>query len=180
MVLPAGVPPASVHLEGGCLMCSATAAWEIGQRGRSCTCGPPVPSRVRWLLRYALLRPGLWLRPGRWNRGAWIPWNRPRGKMVAEWESHPPVEVYEASLCALVEFPAVKGVESVGNAPTSACWQGKCIACLPRPRESIANWRSACKSSASQFRRSIFYPSSFTNCLGLGRGDGIQMVKDGG
>src|SRR3989442_1282410 len=25
-------------------------------------------------------------------------------------------------------------VESVGNAPTSACLQGKCIACLPRPR----------------------------------------------
>jgi hypothetical protein len=25
-----------------------------------------------------------------------------------EWESHPPEEVYEASLCALVEFPAVK------------------------------------------------------------------------
>jgi hypothetical protein len=25
-----------------------------GQGGRSCTCGPSVPSRVRWLLRYAL------------------------------------------------------------------------------------------------------------------------------
>ena len=25
-----------------------------------------------------------------------------------EWESHPPEEVYEASLCALVEFPAVE------------------------------------------------------------------------
>ena len=24
------------------------------------------------------------------------------------WESHPPKEVYEASLCALVEFPAMK------------------------------------------------------------------------
>jgi hypothetical protein len=24
------------------------------------------------------------------------------------WESHPPEEVYEASLCALVEFPAVQ------------------------------------------------------------------------
>jgi hypothetical protein len=30
-------------------------------------------------------------------------------------------------------------VESVGNAPTSACLQGKCIACLPRPR----NWQAA-------------------------------------
>ena len=30
---------------------------EIGQRGRNCTCVPSVPSRVRWLLRYALLAP---------------------------------------------------------------------------------------------------------------------------
>jgi hypothetical protein len=28
-------------------------------------------------------------------------------------------------------------VESVGNAPTSACLQGKCIACLPRPHEEF-------------------------------------------
>ena len=27
-------------------------------------------------------------------------------------------------------------VESVGNAPTSTCLQGKCIACLPRPRKT--------------------------------------------
>ena len=27
---------------------------------------------------------------------------------MREWESHPPEEVYEASLCALVEFPAVE------------------------------------------------------------------------
>jgi hypothetical protein len=31
-------------------------------------------------------------------------------------------------------------VESVGNAPTSACLQGKCIACLPRPH-GILDWR---------------------------------------
>ena len=30
-------------------------------------------------------------------------------------------------------------VESVGNAPTSACLQGKCIACLPRPRKELAS-----------------------------------------
>ena len=29
-------------------------------------------------------------------------------KWLRGWESHPPKEVYEASLCALVEFPAVK------------------------------------------------------------------------
>ncbi len=79
---------------------------------------------------------------------------------------HPPGGVYEAPLCALVEFPAVniadfelafadglqsgvpdqsvitirnpkspieKVVESAGNAPASACLQGRCIACLPRP-----------------------------------------------
>src|SRR5215472_9197206 len=28
-------------------------------------------------------------------------------------------------------------VESVGNAPTSACLQGKCIPCLPRPLLSV-------------------------------------------
>jgi hypothetical protein len=40
-------------------------------------------------------------------------------KWLREWESHPPVEVYEASLCALVEFPAINElVELVGNAPT--------------------------------------------------------------
>ena len=42
-----------------------------------------------------------------------IPGGRPllddwRRKWWRGWESHPPKEVYEASLCALVEFPAVK------------------------------------------------------------------------
>src|SRR5258706_412198 len=55
MALPAGLPPASFRLEGGWLMDSAPAAFEIGQRGRICTCDPSVPSRVRWLLRYALM-----------------------------------------------------------------------------------------------------------------------------
>ena len=30
-------------------------------------------------------------------------------------------------------------VESVGNAPTSTCLQGKCIACLPRPLKKMAS-----------------------------------------
>jgi hypothetical protein len=34
-------------------------------------------------------------------------------------------------------------VESVGNAPTSACLQGKCIACLPRPRKLAGCLRAA-------------------------------------
>ena len=45
-----------------------------------------------------------------------------------------------AAQSAIVYFPfsilAVK-VESVGNAPTSACLQSKCIACLPRPRINL-------------------------------------------
>ena len=31
-----------------------------------------------------------------------------RKQWLRGWESHPPEEVYEASLCALVEFPAVE------------------------------------------------------------------------
>ena len=93
-----------------------------------------------------------------------------RKQWLRGWESHPPEEVYEASLCALVEFPAVlknederwiiedgpagisifnlpfsilavKLVESAGNAPALACLQGKCIACLPRLRFEIPNLR---------------------------------------
>ena len=30
-------------------------------------------------------------------------------------------------------------VESAGNAPASACLQGRCIACLPRPQGEIRN-----------------------------------------
>ena len=33
--------------------------------------------------------------------------------------------------------PQLKLVESVGNVPTSTCLQGKCIACLPRPRKKF-------------------------------------------
>ena len=36
-------------------------------------------------------------------------------------------------------FPQLKLVESAGNAPASACLQGKCIACLPRPQ---INWHA--------------------------------------
>ena len=38
-------------------------------------------------------------------------------------------------------FPQLKLVESVGNAPTSTCLQGRCIACLPRPQKK--NWQVA-------------------------------------
>lgn len=39
---------------------------------------------------------------------------------------------YEAHLNLIL--PAVKVVESAGNAPAWACLQGRCIACLPRPQ----------------------------------------------
>ncbi len=57
LALPARLALASVRLEDECLSISATAAFENGQRGRSCTCDPSVPGRVRWLLRYALKTP---------------------------------------------------------------------------------------------------------------------------
>jgi len=42
----------------------------------------------------------------------------------------PPEEVYEASLCALVEFPAVEIGGVGGNAPTSTCLQaGALLVC---------------------------------------------------
>ncbi len=73
-------------------------------------------------------------------------------RWLREWESHPPEEVYEASLCALVEFPAVKLVESVGNAPTSTCLQGRCIACLPRPQRKTGKSPWCCPRQAGFWR----------------------------
>src|SRR6058998_3956214 len=46
-------------------------------------------------------------------------------------------KAYEAHLNLIL--PAVKLVESVGNAPTSTCLQGRCIPCLPRPQEKLAS-----------------------------------------
>src|SRR5438445_3514712 len=46
-------------------------------------------------------------------------------------------KAYEAHLNLIL--PAVKLVESVGNAPTSTCLQGRCIPCLPRPQEILAS-----------------------------------------
>ena len=57
------------------------------------------------------------------------------GKGVAPAEA----KAYEARLNLIL--PVVKLVESVGSAPTSTCLQGRCIACLPRPRRK--NWQVA-------------------------------------
>ena len=45
-------------------------------------------------------------------------------------------KAYEAHLNLIL--PAVKLVESVGNAPTSTCLQGRCIPCLPRAQWQVA------------------------------------------
>src|SRR3989442_3254482 len=115
MALPAGFPPASFRLEGGCLMCSATTAFEIGQRGRICTCGHPVPSRAcccyttRCLPRCARCTPGTYfmgnagpthLEPV--SRGEIRKIGGPEGSCTLGGKA------YEASLCALVKFPAIE------------------------------------------------------------------------
>jgi hypothetical protein len=40
---------------------------------------------------------------------------RPAEKRWREWELHPPEEVYEASLCALAEFPAARKIKRAGS-----------------------------------------------------------------
>src|SRR2546423_4629529 len=72
MALAAGFPPASFRLEDGCLMGSATTAIEIGQRGRTCTCGHSVPGRACCCYTTRCC-------PGRLAPGAWFLWRwRPR------------------------------------------------------------------------------------------------------
>src|SRR5437870_4377246 len=52
------------------------------------------------------------------------------GIWVREWESHPPEEVYEASLCSLVEFPAIKWWSRWVTLPHQpACRAGALLVC---------------------------------------------------
>src|SRR5512139_169508 len=89
MALPAGIAPASIRLGDECLVCSATAALENGQRGRSCTCDPSVPSRVccyyttRWV-------------PADFSAGVWFGGDEaadsltaPRGRWRTRRDLHP-------------------------------------------------------------------------------------------
>ena len=56
------------------------------------------------------------------------------------WESHPPKEVYEASLCALVEFPAMKWWSRRVTLPHElACRASAFLVC----RDPIENWQAA-------------------------------------
>ena len=57
------------------------------------------------------------------------------GNWYREWESHPPEEVYEASLCILGVFPAVEIRGPGGYAPAGAWLQGKSITCRHDPKE---------------------------------------------
>src|SRR2546423_4021634 len=57
MALPAGIPPASFRLEGGCLMCSATAAiWNWSAR-QDLHLRSPGPKPGMLLLHHALFAP---------------------------------------------------------------------------------------------------------------------------
>ncbi len=49
-------------------------------------------------------------------------------------------------------FPQLKLVESVGNAPTSTCLQGRCIACLPRPQRKTGKSPWCCPRQAEFWR----------------------------
>ena len=59
-------------------------------------------------------------------------------------------KAYEAHLNLIL--PAVKLVESVGNAPTSTCLQGRCIACLPRPQRKTGKSPWCCPRQAEFWR----------------------------
>ena len=59
MALPAGLPPASFRLEGGCLMCSATAAFECGIRSAECGMEPCAGARLLRIPHSALRTPHL-------------------------------------------------------------------------------------------------------------------------
>src|SRR6266550_302602 len=59
-------------------------------------------------------------------------------------------KVYEAHLNLIL--PAVKLVESVGNAPTSTCLQDRCIPCLPRPQEKLGKSPWCCPRRAEFWR----------------------------
>src|SRR6266498_1425288 len=59
-------------------------------------------------------------------------------------------KAYEAHLNLIL--PAVKLVESVGNAPTSTCLQGRCIPCLPRPQREIGKSPWCCPRQAEFWR----------------------------
>src|SRR2546425_11949862 len=57
MALPAGLPPASFRLEGGCLMCSATAAFLKWSARQDLHLRSPGPKPGMLLLHHALFAP---------------------------------------------------------------------------------------------------------------------------
>src|SRR5437762_2564431 len=57
MALPAGIPPTSFRLEGGCLMCSATAAFLKWSARQDLHLRSPGPKPGMLLLHHALFAP---------------------------------------------------------------------------------------------------------------------------
>src|SRR2546427_11510833 len=69
MALPAGLPPASFRLEGGCLMCSATAAFLKWSARQDLHLRSPGPKPGMLLLHHALFAPVCL-----WHTGDFISW----------------------------------------------------------------------------------------------------------
>ena len=115
-MLPAGIAPASIRLGDECLVCSATAALENGQRGRSCTCDPSVPSRVccyyttRWVP--ADLSAGVWFG----GDEAADSLTAPRGRWRTRRDLHPQPSRRQR-VAPLIKLRVRKMVGSAGNAP---------------------------------------------------------------
>src|SRR5437016_8358645 len=80
-------------------------------------------------------------------------------------------KAYEAHLNLIL--PAVKLVESVGDAPTSTCLQGSCIPCLPRPQEKLAS-----RPGAAPGRLSFGDPAAQAGARLIGKlkGPGVFML----
>ena len=116
MALPAGIAPASIRLGAECLVCSATAAFENGQRGRSCTCDPSVPSRgccyytTRWVP--ADLSAGVWFG----GDEAADSLTAPRGRWRTRRDLHPQPSRRQR-VAPLIELRVREMVGSAGNAP---------------------------------------------------------------
>ena len=107
------------------------------QRGRSCTCDHPVPSRAcccyttRWNIRRAAAVRDSARRTGAFCFALCCMWMRAPDSLG----TGPAVGMVWGNQKA--RDPKITGpklVETMGNAPTWSCLQSKCITCLPRPQ----------------------------------------------
>jgi hypothetical protein len=150
MALPAGFSPASFRLEGRCLIYSTTAAiwnwrsrWDLHPHSSR-------RQRVAFLFSYESEMVGS---AGN-NASARVTIAKAKGGLRKQFTvgqpdhfpyiygsgsgSHTHLKKFMRLLSVhWSSFPQLKLVEPAGNAPTSTCLQGKCIACLPRPHEKF-------------------------------------------